>query len=208
MKSIPLFSALAISLSFMAQAQPTTVTSATTNWTVGNPPGGVGVACGNSNQGYLTTLGQIVTCDNGVWTVFSLLGGLAGVPTSATFLGSNSSRQLISATPQASTLTDASTVAWSATPVSFLAVLNLTAIAGNTRLLAVTVSIAGHYAVELFQPVGAGQSITLTCNSNPFKIGNGGAGVVTLTNTANAMDKLTFDYDGANCSGGLVPNFN
>jgi hypothetical protein len=107
-----------------------------------------------------------------------------------------------------SSLTDSSTVAWTPSIVSMMAVLHLTAIAGSTRLLALTVSIAGHYAVELFQPVGAGQSITLTCNSNPFKIGNGGAGVVTLTNTANAMDKLTFDYDGANCSGGLVPNFN
>jgi len=30
-------------------------------------------------------------------------------------------------------------------------------------------------------------------------VGGGGAGAITLTNAANAIDLLTFDYDGTNC---------
>jgi hypothetical protein len=48
----------------------------------GTPPGGIGAACTTTTYGYLTAMGQVVTCYGGVWTV-SAGGGGGGFGTSA-----------------------------------------------------------------------------------------------------------------------------
>ncbi len=69
----------------------------------------------------------------------------------------------------------------------------------------------GSYVVRILQDAtGGGVTFTLgtggTCSA--WKVSGGGSGAITLTATANAMDLLSFTYDGTNCLATLGANLN
>lgn len=69
----------------------------------------------------------------------------------------------------------------------------------------------GSYTVEIMQDAtGGGVTFTLgtTGSCSAWKITGGGAGAITLSSSANAIDMLEFTYDGTNCVGSLNPNAN
>lgn len=89
------------------------------------------------------------------------------------------------------TLTDAATVNW-AYDINYNATVTL----GGNRTLAITGVYAGAYGtLKVVQDATGSRTLTLPAGS---KVVNGGAGAVTLTTTANAIDIITFYYDGTN----------
>jgi len=59
----------------------------------------------------------------------------------------------------------------------------------------------------LTQDATGGEGLVLGTGCT-WKAVNAGAGAVVLTNAANAIDILTFTYDGTNCYAALQTNFN
>jgi len=101
--------------------------------------------------------------------------------------------------------TDGATITW-----AIGSVLNAQAsvtLGGNRTLAITNPVIGGNYWIKLTQD-GTG-SRTLTLGSGcTWKVVNGGAGAITLTTTASAIDVLAFTYDGTNCLATLGKNFN
>lgn len=65
----------------------------------------------------------------------------------------------------------------------------------------------GNYVLEVIQ--GAGGSHTLALGTGcTWKVSGGGAGAITPTTTAAAIDVLAFTYDGTNCYANFNKNFN
>ena len=67
--------------------------------------------------------------------------------------------------------------------------------------------IGGNYVLKVIQDATGGEGLTLGTGCT-WKVAGGGSGAVTLTNATNALDVLTFIYDGANCIATLIPNAN
>jgi hypothetical protein len=68
----------------------------------------------------------------------------------------------------------------------------------------------GSYTLEIVQDsTGGGVTFTLgtggTCSA--WKVGGSGAGAITLSTTASAIDVLAFTYDGTNCVANFRTNF-
>jgi hypothetical protein len=106
------------------------------------------------------------------------------------------------------TQTDASTVTWAIASVKDAqAVLTFTAHGGARTLNITNPVIGGNYVLKLIQDGTGGEGLTLGTGCT-WKVAGGGAGAVTLTNAANALDALTFLYDGTNCLATLIPNLN
>ena len=79
----------------------------------------------------------------------------------------------------------------------------------TSSTLTITGSVAGgSYVLEIKQDsTGGGTTLTLGSGCT-WKIGGGGAGAITLSSGANAMDVLAFIYDGSNCIANFRTNFN
>lgn len=98
------------------------------------------------------------------------------------------------------TLSGTDTLSW-VIDKGFNASVTLT---GN-RTLAIGMLSAGDYGVlKVKQDSSGGHSLTLPAGS---KVSNGGAGAVTLTSSANAIDILSFYYDGTNLFWNISTDF-
>lgn len=103
------------------------------------------------------------------------------------------------------TVTDASPIAWTVTnPCGTVTLNHVTA----TRALNLTGLSAGNfYTLKIIQDSTGGAAMTLGSGCT-WKVVSGGAGAVTLTATANAIDVLAFTYDGTNCLANIGKNYN
>ena len=88
------------------------------------------------------------------------------------------------------TLVDAATIVWDYTD-GYNAQVTL----GGNRILGTPSGVVnGDYGtLKIIQDVTGGRTLTLPAT---FKVVNGGAGAITLTAAANAVDILTWTYDG------------
>jgi hypothetical protein len=99
------------------------------------------------------------------------------------------------------TLTDGATITWNMSSGS-----NATVTLGGNRTLAITGITAGTYGtLKVVQDATGSRTITLPAGS---KVIGGGAGAVTLTTAASAIDILTFFYDGTNYFWNIGKNYN
>jgi hypothetical protein len=99
------------------------------------------------------------------------------------------------------TLTDGATITWNMSSGS-----NATVTLGGNRTLFITGITAGTYGtLKVVQDATGSRTITLPAGS---KVIGGGAGAVTLTTTASAIDILTFFYDGINYFWNIGKNYN
>jgi hypothetical protein len=96
-------------------------------------------------------------------------------------------------------LTDAATVTWAIAGVlNARASLTFTAHSGSRTLNLTGLVAGGDYKLELTQDATGGEGLILGTGC-VWKVASAGAGAVTLTNAASAIDLLSFTYDGANC---------
>jgi hypothetical protein len=101
---------------------------------------------------------------------------------------------------------DSGTVTWAiASVLNAQATLTFTVHSGSRTLNITNPVIGGNYVLKLIQDVVGGEGLILGTGCT-WKVVNGGAGAVTLTNAPNALDVLTFIYDGTNCLTTLLFN--
>lgn len=99
------------------------------------------------------------------------------------------------------TLSDAATIVWDYTD-GYNAQVTL---GGNRTLGTPSGVVNGDYGtLKIIQDATGGRTLTLPAN---FKVVNAGAGAITLTATANAVDILTWTYDGTDFFVSLGLNF-
>lgn len=103
------------------------------------------------------------------------------------------------------TLTSGTTVAW--TMDSAKAVQNAYLTLSTNAALSISGITNGMTGVLLVQQDGVGGR-TIALPSPNSKVANGGAGAVTLTGTAGAVDRLTFTYNGTNYFWNIEKNYN
>lgn len=105
-------------------------------------------------------------------------------------------------------LTDGATVTWAiGTKVCQNAKLLFTTHGGSRTLNLTGLVSSGNYELVITQDGTGGEGLTLGTGCT-WKVGNGGAGAITTTATANAIDSLAFWYDGTNCYLNFSPNYN
>lgn len=96
--------------------------------------------------------------------------------------------------PSFTALTDGATI--TQTMLATKAVQNATVTLGGNRTLAFSGLAAGMSGVLIVKQDGTGsRTLTLPATS---KVVDGGAGAITLTTTASAIDVLSWVYDGTN----------
>jgi hypothetical protein len=111
----------------------------------------------------------------------------------------------INMAPAFTTLTDTNTITW--TMQANKTVNNAKVILGGNRTLDIVGEVGGMTGVlEVVQP-GSGGPWTLTLPGSS-KVVNGGAGAITLSTAANAIDVLSFVYDGSSFFWTFGKNFN
>lgn len=104
--------------------------------------------------------------------------------------------------------TDGSTVTWAiASVLNAQATLTFTVHSGSRTLNITNPVLGGNYLLKLIQDGTGGEGLTLGTGCT-WKVAGGGSGAVALTNAANAVDILSFTFDGTNCYAALLPNFN
>jgi hypothetical protein len=107
-----------------------------------------------------------------------------------------------------STLTDGSPITWATAGAGVLNAAVTLAHGTATRALnltGLTSGATGTLIVKQDSTGGAALTLGTGCTQ---KIINGGSGAVSLTATANAVDILTFTYDGTSCYWTVGKNFN
>ena len=98
-------------------------------------------------------------------------------------------------------LTDAATVLW-----DFNDSINAVVTLGGNRTLAISNVPNGSVGVlKVIQDVTGSRTLILPVNSNVI---SGGSGAITLTTTANAVDFISFIYDGTDYNWNIGPNYN
>lgn len=108
-------------------------------------------------------------------------------------------------TPSAQT--DGATVTWAIASVPFAnATLTFTTHGGNRTLNITNPVSGGNYILRLVQDGTGGEGLILGTGCT-WKVSGGGAGAITLSTGANAIDILAFYYDGTNCYANLNKNF-
>lgn len=108
-----------------------------------------------------------------------------------TDLGTVSADTIVNNSRQFLTLTDAATVFWDYS-LGYNAVVTL----ADNRTLGITNVANGDYGtIKVIQDGTGGRTLAL---SGTNLVVNGGAGAITLTSNANAVDILSFVYDGTN----------
>lgn len=152
----------------------------------------------------------------GSWTA-PPAGGITALTGDVTASGSGSVASTIAAAHVAPSMMKASTfdgqvdgapVTWAIGSVlNAQATLTFTVHSGSRTLNITNPVIGGNYVLKLIQDATGGEGLTLGTGCT-WKVVNGGAGAVTLTNAANALDVLTFVYDGTNCLTTLLANLN
>ncbi len=105
-------------------------------------------------------------------------------------------------------LSDAASVTWSInSSYAANASLSLAHTLATRQLNIGSPLTGGTYVIRLVQDATGGAAITLGTGC-AWKVIGSGSGAITLTSTANAIDILTFYYDGTNCYANLGPNYN
>lgn len=103
------------------------------------------------------------------------------------------------------TLTDGATVTWALAGIINNAKVTL----GGNRTLDFTGLVAGMSGTLVVIQDGTGsRTLGVPTGDCTNKVISGGAGVITLSTAANAIDVLTFSYDGTNCYWAYGNNYN
>jgi hypothetical protein len=106
-----------------------------------------------------------------------------------------------------STLTDGATVTWAIASVAIAnAGLTFTVHSGSRTLNITNPVNGGSYVLWIKQDGTGGEGLTLGTGCT-WKVQNGGAGAVTPSTAASAIDVLAFTYDGTNCYATFSKNF-
>ncbi|MDE2097839.1 MAG: hypothetical protein KGL39_11370 [Patescibacteria group bacterium] len=180
------------------------------NWLVyssASPLNRVNVLVQNSTSPSQITLGGDVTGPVGSNTATALQGNsvCAGAPGAGWALTWNGS--CWSPAPMmVTTLTDGPTVTWTVSGTSRMAKLTFTTHGSGRTLVLAGSPPVGTYSLILTQDSTGGEALVLGSGCT-WKVASGGGGAVTLSFTANAIDVLTFQYDGAVCYAQLAKNF-
>jgi hypothetical protein len=104
--------------------------------------------------------------------------------------------------------TDAATVTWAiGSKICANASLTFTVHSGSRTLNLTGLVNGGTYILWLKQDATGGEGLTLGTGCT-WKVSGGGAGAVTPSVGANAIDVLAFTYDGTNCYANFNKNFN
>lgn len=106
------------------------------------------------------------------------------------------------------TQTDGATVTW-AIGSAWVANATLTfTVHSGSRTLNITGPLAGgNYVLKLVQDATGGEGLTLGTGCT-WKVSGGGAGAITPSTGAGAVDVLAFTYDGSACLANFNKNFN
>lgn len=103
--------------------------------------------------------------------------------------------------------TDAATVTWAVGNVLLAnASLTFTVHSGSRALNVTGLVNGGSYVLKLIQDATGGEGLTLGTGCT-WKVISGGAGAITLTASANAIDVLAFTFDGTNCYATIGKNY-
>lgn len=104
--------------------------------------------------------------------------------------------------------TDASTVTWAIASAKCASASLLFTVHGGSRTLALTGLVnGGTYVLKITQDGTGGEGLTLGSGCT-WKVSGGGSGAITPSTGANAIDVLSWQYDGTNCLGNFNKNFN
>lgn len=106
------------------------------------------------------------------------------------------------------TQTDGATVTWAiASAMCANAALTFTVHSGSRTLNITNPTNGGSYVLWIKQDSTGGEGLTLGTGCT-WKVSGGGAGAVTPSTGASAIDVLAFTYDGTNCYANFNKNFN
>jgi hypothetical protein len=131
----------------------------------------------------LTTIAQLMVCQNNIWNGVCMPGAFTAQ-------------------------TDAATVTWVLTnQLCENASLTFTVHSGSRTLNLTGPVTGGSYVIWLKQDGTGGEGLTLGTGCT-WKVITGGAGAISLTASANAVDVLAFTYDGTNCYANIGKNYN
>lgn len=107
------------------------------------------------------------------------------------------------ASPAFTILTDGPTITWAVPEVTANAQVTL----GGNRTLAVSGLVnGGNYRLKVVQDATGSRSLALGGGCT-WLVSGSGAGVITPTTAANAVDSLTWTYDGTNCLANFTKAF-
>jgi hypothetical protein len=138
-------------------------------------------------------------------------GGVTGILPAANVgtgypLSSLSGATLVTQATAYATLTDAATITWA---IASAPNAGATVTLGGNRTLNITGPISGaaFYTLIVKQDATGGRGLVLGTGCT-WKVSGGGGGTVSPTPSPNAIDILTFTYDGTNCYANFNRNFN
>lgn len=104
--------------------------------------------------------------------------------------------------------TDGATITWAIASAKCANASLLFTTHGGSRALNLTGLVnGGSYVLTIKQDATGGEGLTLGTGCT-WKVSNGGAGAITTSTGANAIDVLAFTYDGTNCYANFAKNFN
>lgn len=194
-------------------ASATTTNLASFNGTTGQlvqdsgiASGNVVTAASNYNSGNIVQAAgnNKTTSDSGiaasnVVTASSAAGAAGQIPYSA-----SNNKALAYANISFNSLTDGATITWAIGSVPYA---NATVTLGGNRTLNITNPLnGGQYVLRIVQD-GTGSRTLALGTGCTWKVSGGGAGAITPSTAANAIDVLAFTYDGTNCYANFNKNF-
>lgn len=151
---------------------------------------------------YVSPLGM-----GGTVTSVASGAGLSGGPITAT--GTLTTDNTVVCQPGSfATQTDGATVTWAiASAMCANAALTFTVHSGSRTLNITNPTNGGSYVLWIKQDGTGGEGLTLGTGCT-WKVSGGGAGAVTPSTGASAIDVLAFTYDGTNCYANFNKTFN
>lgn len=163
-------------------------------------------------------LGYVLSTNvgSGTYTMLLEIGGTGGggggdastntstsVDGDPTVFSGTTGKILRRASPAFTTLTDGSTITWAVPEVRANAQVTL----GGNRTLAVSGLVnGGSYWLKVVQDATGSRGLALGGGCT-WLVSGSGAGVITPTTAANAVDSLTWTYDGTNCLANFTKAF-
>ncbi len=146
----------------------------------------------NSSTGVFNINASTTNVSEGTNLYYTDARARASISKSGNELAYNSSTGVISKNKAIQTLTDGPTITFDVS-----AGYNAKVTLGGSRTLSISNASAGeYYTLQLIQDSSGSRGLVFDTPAN-YKVISGGAGAVILTTTANAIDVLTFFYDGS-----------